>query len=982
MAVYNVEKINNWLSKFSKAKTDYNDDYLKYKDTYIYTTSESTINEIKRDLNKNYDRIQRIYKNIYDQWNRYLNDLKATDNYLAGTGSAGSVKASSVSSKLSKLPKLKKYEAGTYEKLSAVNAKIGTIKTVGWTDGKTTDENITNVIEKTGATISVAAVSIVEGVGIFAEGLVDCAALVAGGVGTALNYTYGFFANDLDSSDELNELMWKDVRAFVSKEHVKTAFDSFYENNDTGKSMKENAFGFDMVRSIGNEVGEVVGAVTVSALTGGVVNPAVFYGISKAGNHVEENWQDENTSTQAGLVKGVFQGVGDGVFFAIGLKGDKVMKTAVTEAVKQGGKQTFKKVAILGGKTLFECGCSVAQDGSNILINTLFSGDTVKTQDGEVVELDTFGDKLNYYYEQAGGKEGLMTSMATAGVLSFMSDTVDISKIGKSIDTNTAIKNADISANNMKNTIEGINPKNIEASVNPMKSDINLDYLRKEYDDLINWKNSDEGLYSKRLNEVYGDRYGNNSRYKRNMDRLKELEDIFSKNTNSSPSEINVGASKAEVDELYRFNNEKYKNIPGYENYYDLQRIQRNKNNLDRASEILNNWGKNQGVDNYAEQALRKYADTGSAYNVNGTPYITSSNGVRQYIESLDPQDVSFYLKNKTLGSSSNDQLYNFFRNNGSSINSTYGVNQGGIKELCRYYLNGREYTYKSARNIINNAMENGEVLPRFQKQATQEYFTLKNKLILKGMTNEQASIILSSLDDVGACSYAAKANSIFYQFSNNPELFQQKFGFPMYKVDSNGVKTFNSNELILDMYIYANDTANGGNLFTKNIYNNSYNFSCDNRIDVFGRRMLDTQRQIYMSTSNGSNVPTLNGYLNSKGLNFESYNLITNKGYNILNNQEFNAYINAIDTSITEGKSVQLNIFSNGNEIRMLSMDNRVYPDSSTRTWGEGGGHAVFITGRNIQGFTVSSWGKEYLIPYSDLQNGGYFNIMIDNVS
>ena len=982
MAVYNVEKINNWLSKFSKAKTDYNDDYLKYKDTYIYTTTESTVNRIKQDLNKNYDRIQRIYKNIYDQWNRYLNDLKATDNYLAGTGSAGSVKASSVSSKLSKLPKLKKYEAGTYEKLSAVNAKIGTIKTVGWTDGKTTDENITNVIEKTGATISVATMSVLEGVGIFAEGLVDCAALVVGGVGTALNYTYGFFANDLDTSDELNELMWKDVRAFVSKEHVKSAFDSFYEKTEVGKSMKENAIGFDTVRSVGNEVGEVVGAVTVSALTGGVVNPAVLYGASKVGNHTEENWQDESTSTAAGLVKGVFQGVGDGVFFAIGLKGDKVMKTAVTEAVKQGGKQTFKKVAILGGKTLFECGCSVAQDGSNILINTLFSGDTVKTQDGEVVKLDTFGDKLNYYYQEAGGAQGLVTSMATAGILSFTSDYVDISKIGKSIDTNTAIKNADISANNMKNTIEGINPKNIEASVNPMKSDINLDYLRKEYDDLINWKNSDEGLYSKRLNEVYGDRYGNNSRYKRNMDRLKELEDIFSKNTNSSPSEINVGASKAEVDELYRFNNEKYKNIPGYENYYDLQRIQRNKNNLDRASEILNNWGKNQGVDNYAEQALRKYADTGSAYNVNGTPYITSSNGVRQYIESLDPQDVSFYLKNKTLGSSSNDQLYNFFRNNGSSINSTYGVNQGGIKELCRYSLNGREYTYKSARNIINNAMENGEVLPRFQKQATQEYFTLKNKLILKGMTNEQASIILSSLDDVGACSYAAKANSIFYQFSNNPELFQQKFGFPMYKVDSNGVKTFNSNELILDMYIYANDTANGGNLFTKNIYNNSYNFSCDNRIDVFGRRMLDTQRQIYMSTSNGSNVPTLNGYLNSKGLNFESYNLITNKGYNILNNQEFNAYINAIDTSITEGKSVQLNIFLNGNEIRMLSMDNRVYPDSSTRTWGEGGGHAVFITGRNIQGFTVSSWGKEYLIPYSDLQNGGYFNIMIDNVS
>ncbi len=67
---------------------------------------------------------------------------------------------------------------------------------------------------------------------------------------------------------------------------------------------------------------------------------------------------------------------------------------------------------------------------------------------------------------------------------------------------------------------------------------------------------------------------------------------------------------------------------------------------------------------------------------------------------------------------------------------------------------------------------------------------------------------------------------------------------------------------------------------------------------------------------------------------------------------------------------------------IYKLFLYNIVYPNSSTRTWGEGGGHAVFITGRNIQGFTVSSWEKEYLIPYSDLQNGGYFNIMIDNVS
>jgi len=89
------------------------------------------------------------------------------------------------------------------------------------------------------------------------------------------------------------------------------------------------------------------------------------------------------------------------------------------------------KTAILGGKTLFECGCSVAQDGSNILINSLFSDDTVKTQDGEVIQLNTFGDKLNYYYQEAGGAQGLFNSMATAGILSFASDYVDVNKISK-----------------------------------------------------------------------------------------------------------------------------------------------------------------------------------------------------------------------------------------------------------------------------------------------------------------------------------------------------------------------------------------------------------------------------------------------------------------------------------------------------------------------------------------------------------------------
>lgn len=411
------------------------------------------------------------------------------------------------------------------------------------------------------------------------------------------------------------------------------------------------------------------------------------------------------------------------------------------------------------------------------------------------------------------------------------------------------------------------------------------------------------------------------------------------------------------------------------------------KSNLDKISEILDEWGKKNGYDNFAEYALRRYAETGSAYQIindKKVPYITSTNGARSYIETLDPTAVSTYLRNKkhysTLNSSSVEELNSFFQRTGSSYNQTYGVNQGGITNLCEYYLDGKKYSYRKMKEIVNEAKKNGFVIPSFEKIAIQkEYFELKNKLVTKGFTEDQASIILSSIDDVGACSYAAKANSIFYKFSKNPELFEELFGFPMYKTTKNGKKILNSNELLLDMYLYVNDTRNGGNLIHKNSNSNTYIFNHSDSIDVFGRLMLDTEQQVYMSTSAGSNNEVLSSYLNAKGLDWDSYALIKNNPNNVLSNNEFNKCIYDINGTIKEGKAIQLNLFSSGSEIRMINSQNEI--EFTTKSWGEGGGHAVFITGMKKEGFLVSSWGKEYLIPFYDLQNGGRFTIMIDDI-
>ncbi len=463
------------------------------------------------------------------------------------------------------------------------------------------------------------------------------------------------------------------------------------------------------------------------------------------------------------------------------------------------------------------------------------------------------------------------------------------------------------------------------------------------------------------------------------------------KNISSEINEVNVTGvndfNKQHSDQLYRQNLEKYKNISGYDDYYAVQELKRTKSNLDRASELLDEWGKKNGYDNYAEKALRRYAETGSAYQlVDGVrkPYITSSSGVRAYIETLTPTDVSRYLYNKqhysTLRSSSVQELNNFFKGSSSKYSCNYGVDQGGIKNLCEYTLDGKKYTYKQARALVNEYKKNGWDIPEFKKKGTLEYFDLKDKLVTRGFTKEQASVILSSIDDIGGCSYAAKANSIFYKFSKNPDLFEECFGFPMYKITSNGEKILNSNELLLDMYLHVNDISNGGKLFVKAPNSDSYLFNTDGRIDVFGRPMLDTKHQICVSTSKGSNNAALKSYLGSKGLEWDSDVLVINRPNNVLSNKDFNSYVNNVNSFIEDGYAVQLNLFSNGNEVRMINSYGHV--EYTTKNWKEGMGHAVFVTGMTNEGFLVSSWGKEYLIPFQDLQNGGYFNIMIDDIN
>ena len=471
MAVYNVSKIENWYDDFTSCKNKFLNTYAEdYKNSYIKACKDDIANKMRVSLNNNYNRINRIFNNIDKYWKNYLNDLKNTDNCLAGNAKPSSVTVSSVSSKLSQLPELDIYESDLGTKIESVSSVIGTAKGLGWAEDRTLKENLAYVGKRTGATIATLGVSVVEGLGKLVENLGDLSIIANAAVstiGTGVIDLVNYFRADLTGDESLKtnytDQLWETTRAVVSQDITGTIFDSLYQNTGL-QTLQENAYGFDTVRAIGTEVGEVIGVVALSAIPGVNVAAWQIYGAEKMAEHTEENWQDPTKDTFEGLVQGTFEGFADGLFFAIGAKGDKVFSSVLTSGSKSAGKTILS----LLGKTAFESGTSVAQDFVNITVDALFLPDQVIGENNEIINLDTFEAKMNYSFDQAGGVNGILTSMGTAGMLSFMSDGLDAAKIMRNVDTNNALKNADINSSKLKDTTG-----NVTKQIDELTSKIN-----------------------------------------------------------------------------------------------------------------------------------------------------------------------------------------------------------------------------------------------------------------------------------------------------------------------------------------------------------------------------------------------------------------------------------------------------------------------------------------------------------------------------
>ena len=147
---------------------------------------------------------------------------------------------------------------------------------------------------------------------------------------------------------------------------------------------------------------------------------------------------------------------------------------------------------------------------------------------------------------------------------------------------------------------------------------------------------------------------------------------------------------------------------------------------------------------------------------------------------------------------------------------------------------------------------------------------------------------------------------------------------------------------------------------------------------------------QNYVMRSNSMNGDTINEFLKSKGssytyswgtLNNNKIEMIDEKMYGTsFSNEEMKNIINDSEELMKNGYEMQAYIANTVNgKIRFLNPETKM-EYLSTKIWGEGGAHAVKITGMTQDVFIVSSWGERLLIPYSDLQQSGAFTIFMGN--
>lgn len=286
--------------------------------------------------------------------------------------------------------------------------------------------------------------------------------------------------------------------------------------------------------------------------------------------------------------------------------------------------------------------------------------------------------------------------------------------------------------------------------------------------------------------------------------------------------------------------------------------------------------------------------------------------------------------------------------------------------EIVSYLASRNQRLGTTTTKDIDRAIKEFEGMTT--KHQSSEYTKLQRFLADKGMTTAEGTNLLTRLDTAGVCSYTDVVNEILTSYKDNPKLFRSQFGYGLYTY-TDGKKTLNGNQLLLDLYTYAN-TNNSGS--SSPLFRESSN-------GILHINSLDTEAQVFLEKDK---YKIVDDFLKSKDESL-SYNYETKAYKPSLNPDKVK---HRIKEALKKG-NVGITIFSKDkNEQMALKAGVDLGQDGSTilydptgkykvdtESWSEGEAHSMLVTGYTSKGVIVSSWGKRLVINYEDLANNFY---------
>lgn len=826
-------------------------------------------------------------------------------------------------------------------------------------------ENVANTlidtINRTSATVSTGALSLVEGLGELTEAIGDAQIISKTAIesigyglydgGQALFYTGKGTINAIKSHEDVGKSIknefnnyesitkkaWEDTKAFVSKQHVKTAFDKMYDNTRYGNFLKDNSYGFQTVRNVGSGVGYVGGIVAISVATFGVGGAAVggtsglsatmaaIGGTAGFGKGSEEAWND-GASVGKGLAYGAASGAFEGAQFYAGgqINGLSIGKNALINSSARvgldgltGAAEGLARPAIQGlykdesYKELFKsaggwknvgmqagmaAGMSAMAEGSG-LAKTLRENKVSGMSSDESIPMDLqFFAKENMNSKYINEK-GLLDSK----LLPLSSDQ-EVRTIQQKLLDNKPLSLSDKLKlrDNAKTTIDGID----------LKSDHM--YRATDYEALHDYL--DKGIIS---NNGKGKGYNDVNWY------LGGTSTRYGKVIIETPADMKKFSL---TDDFGGF-------MSGNPHVRQAHSTNTNPVSFDAISKIYL-------LDESGEKVL-KIIDPKTSKNIIDDIKLG---------QALYEQNHLTNMK-KGLGNNISKENQVKLDNSSKFIDNINGSNSTKNLEFYNQFPDGR---IGANQGIVSAVMNQGS-LERQQLliNTAKKYFPETSDDEIRKM------LIYMDKENGGICDYATVVNSLVTTYKDNPRGFEEAFGYSLTRVNDSGFNMLNDDLLLTDMYCYFNKdkikVINGESKFVP-----SYKYSIDYNA----------------SNDKFTALVDVENYLASKGINknvdlepiYNNYDIMPYQ-YNIdiKGDKLVNHISKEVDNAFQSGGSVSM-LINPGVTKKELKLTNL---STGEVTKYNGNGHVISVIGKlDNNNLIVGSWGNKYSIAIADLED------------